>query len=134
MPPIRTLGLGEQVAYLRLWWPAFRTVRRGKGVIARGAIQPTAISAVYEVEITHRGGRSPEVRVLSPELERRVEDEPIPHMYEQQRLCLYLPGENEWKPDDAIALTILPWSVLWLTFYEAWHATGEWLGGGVHPN
>ena len=32
-----------------------------------------------------------------------------------------------------IADTILPWTSLWLYFYELWHATGQWLGGGEHP-
>jgi hypothetical protein len=54
-------------------------------------------------------------------------------MYCQERLCLFLPGSREWNGDDPIALTILPWASLWLYFYEVWHATGEWLGGGVHP-
>ncbi|EKK00114.1 hypothetical protein RBSH_04450 [Rhodopirellula baltica SH28] len=22
---------------------------------------------------------------------------------------------------------------MWLMYYEFWHATGEWLGGGEHP-
>ena len=29
--------------------------------------------------------------------------------------------------------TIVPWASLWLYYYEVWHATGEWLGGGEHP-
>jgi hypothetical protein len=31
-----------------------------------------------------------------------------------------------------IALTIIPWLLEWLVYYEAWLVTGEWLGGGVH--
>jgi hypothetical protein len=33
-----------------------------------------------------------------------------------------------------IAHTIIPWSVLWFYFFEGWLATGEWEGGGEHPN
>ena len=32
------------------------------------------------------------------------------------------------------AETIVPWACLWLYYYEVWHATGEWLGGGLHPS
>jgi hypothetical protein len=32
-----------------------------------------------------------------------------------------------------IADTIVPWLILWLFYYEIWHVTGEWKGGGVHP-
>lgn len=133
MFPTPTLGLGEQVAYLRLHWPSFRSERRGATLTARGTLQPTEISELYEVEVTQHGGGAPEVRVIEPKLCGREDGEPIPHMYSQERLCLYLPGADEWKRSDPIALTILPWSSLWLTFYEVWHATGDWLGGGVHP-
>lgn len=134
MIPVRTLGLGEQLAYMRLWWPQFRCSKRGPQLTATGRLQPTELSEEYEVEVRQHGGRSPEVRVLEPELQRGNGGEEIPHMYSQQRLCLFLPGAGEWKPEDPIALTILPWTSLWLTFYETWHTTGEWLGGGVHPN
>jgi hypothetical protein len=31
----------------------------------------------------------------------------------------------------AVADTTVPWTALWLYHYEVWHATGEWLGGGI---
>lgn len=34
---------------------------------------------------------------------------------------------------DGIANTIIPWTIEWLYYYELWLATGEWLGGGDHP-
>ncbi len=52
-------------------------------------------------------------------------------MYDQKRLCLYLPGQ--WSGEKPIAVTIVPWASVWLYFYEVWRATGEWLGGGVEP-
>ena len=33
-----------------------------------------------------------------------------------------------------LATTIVPWCSEWLFYYELWLATGEWLGGGVHPH
>lgn len=73
------------------------------------------------------------MRVLEPSLKVREGEDAVPHMYGQERLCLFLPESQEWQPADPIALTIIPWASLWLFFYEVWHATGEWLGGGVHP-
>jgi hypothetical protein len=32
-----------------------------------------------------------------------------------------------------VALTIIPWAAQWLVCYEIWHATGQWVGGGAHP-
>lgn len=129
----RVLGLGEQLAYLRLWWPEFRSRVKHGVLVSTGDLCPSSLSETYRVRISQRGGERPEVRVLEPALRCRKDEEKIPHMYGQERLCLFLPGSGEWNPDDPIALTIIPWAVLWLYFYEVWHATGEWLGGGIHP-
>lgn len=128
------LGLGEQLAYLKFHCPTFVSEVRGNRLCSVGRLQPTPLSREYEVEFSQRGGKSPEARVLSPRLERGPNDEEIPHMYGQERLCLFLPTGEEWKPSDPIALTIVPWASLWLAYYETWLATGEWLGGGVHPS
>lgn len=130
----RRLGLGEQLAFLRIYWPNFRSRVNEGTLTAIGELQPTDISSTYTVEVTQDGGGSPDVKVLTPELKRGPNDEDIPHMYGQERLCLYLPGSGEWKSDDPIALTIIPWASLWLYFYEIWQATNEWLGGGIHPD
>lgn len=127
------LGLGEQLAYLRLFFPDFNSRVEDGRLRSVGCVQPTVISRQYEVEFLQRGGKSPEVRVIDPPLERGKNDEDIPHMYGQERLCLYLPSGEEWKPAQPIALTIVPWTALWLAYYEGWLATGEWQGGGVHP-
>lgn len=128
------LGLGEQLAHLRLHFPNFDSDIHHGGLRSVGCIQPTLISRDYKVEFSQRGGKSPEVRVITPQLQRGKSDENIPHMYGQERLCLYLPSGEEWKPSDPIALTIVPWTSLWLVYYEGWLATGEWQGGGVHPS
>ena len=30
--------------------------------------------------------------------------------------------------------TIVPWSILWLFYFEDWLETDEWKGGGMHPD
>ena len=129
-----TLGLREQIAYMRLHWPEFQCGVRGKSMFAEGELVPSSLSRTYRVRITQAGEDKPEVRVVSPKLRSIGDQIPIPHMYGQERLCLYLPGTEEWTPNLPIAVTIVPWASLWLYFYELWHATGEWLGGGVEPD
>jgi hypothetical protein len=55
-------------------------------------------------------------------------------MYFQKHLCLYQPKYREFRSSDFISDTIIPWISLWLYYYEKWHVTGKWLGGGEHPN
>ena len=33
-----------------------------------------------------------------------------------------------------VADFIPPWVSTWLYFYEVWYATGNWHGGGTHPD
>jgi hypothetical protein len=129
----KKIGVHEQLAFMKLHWPTFNSrVSRGM-MIAQGDLCPAALCATYRVRIAYRGGDPPEVHVLQPSLRPRVAGELIPHMYGQERLCLYLPDTQQWEPDKLIATTIVPWTSLWLYFYEVWHATSEWLGGGIEP-
>jgi hypothetical protein len=63
--------------------------------------------------------------VVSPQLAPNP-----PHVYrsDDDSLCLYWPMEWSWTPTASLAATIVPWSALWLYYYEAWLVTGEWLG------
>ena len=71
--------------------------------------------------------------MISPKLIQK-NGERVPHLYDQetQRLCLFMPKYEEWKPFMYISETIIPWASEWLVFYELWLSTGEWLGGGEH--
>lgn len=98
-----------------------------------GLVKPSGMSDEYQVKVVYRLGEAPQVWVLSPELRDRPDGTPIPHVYPGPRPCLYLPRSGEWHPGMFIADTIIPWTSLWLYYYEVWHATGEWLGGGILP-
>jgi hypothetical protein len=97
-----------------------------------GNVHPTAMSCRYTIHIEYDCDSFPKVSVIDPLLQRRSENEPIPHMYEQERLCLYFPPANEWNNTKSLHKTILPWAVLWLMYYEYWQVTGDWDGGGIH--
>ncbi len=129
-PRSRTLNASQQSAALLWVHPQFRLIRRGSRFVWRGRLQATPLGAVYAVEIRLDLNSSPKVFVLDPPLQERNEKH-IPHRFRDGSLCLYFWGE--WSRQDPIAHTTVPWTVTWLYYYELWHATGEWLGGGVHP-
>ena len=47
-------------------------------------------------------------------------------------ICLYRYA-FEFSRYKLLANTVIPWIVEWLFYYEIWLTTGEWLGGGEHP-
>ncbi len=125
-------GIREQRARMAAC-PTFQTQINGGTLIAIGTIQPTDRSTTYKVRIDYRAGEPPDVLVLEPKLVPREEGGRLPHVYPGDKLCLYTPFFREWTPDMSLAHTIVPWIAEWLSFYEMWHATGEWLGGGTEP-
>jgi hypothetical protein len=127
------LSVREQLPRMRAF-PGFRSWLEGARLVAEGDVRPSAIGALYQVRIEYEAMDSPKVWVKSPQLVPRVEGGRIPHMYGQERLCLFLPGSGEWSGTMSLGHTVIPWTSLWLYYYELWHATGEWLGGGVEPS
>ncbi len=129
----RVLTIAQQIACMRAVHPQFRVALQTTArIIWRGALTPTTLSERYEVEICYRLGEEPSVAVLSPVIKER-EGHRIPHVYKGNRPCLNVPGAGEWGPDKYIAYTVVGWLSEWLYFYEVWHATGNWLGGGHEP-
>jgi hypothetical protein len=98
--------------------------------------QPTVLSRLYLIRITYRQYQHPNVYVIEPDLVVLADNRKLPHVYQQSPpdLCLYLPNTGEWSPEKLISKTILPWSILWLYFFEDWLATDQWNGGGEHPS
>jgi len=133
--PRERLPATKHADLMRAMFPALRLRRRGSEFVWTGPLQPTEASAIYTVSITYADGSIPRVRVLSPMLTPRPGADRVPHTYDAgARLCLYAPLGNEWQSTRPISLTIVPWTCLWLYYYELWHATGDWLGGGHDPN
>jgi hypothetical protein len=82
---------------------------------------------MYQVEIRYKLTDCPKVRVLKPPLLAKA-----PHRYGDGTLCLYWYKEWIWRRHLLIAETIIPWTALWLLYYELWMDTGEWLGPSSH--
>jgi hypothetical protein len=122
-----TLSIGQQITQMRRHFPAFRyrleTHRQKHVPTWRGRLQPTEVSPVYQVQIQYAYPRSPRIWVPSPALRSDA-----PHRYGDGSLCLYYPGDGSWTPALPIAQTLVPWTALWLAFYEIWLRTGTWYG------
>lgn len=125
------ISLAEQVIMMKRYFPDFDT-RWHKNIVRWvGEIQPRELSQRYRIKIIHQLHKMPEVFVLRPQLVADV-GSTIPHTYPGNRLCLYHPKRQEWSQQMHVATTIVPWTSLWLNYYELWQVTGEWLGGGEH--
>ncbi len=129
----RDLTLGQQVLRMSSICPRFKCVMKPSIVVWTGCVQPTEMTCVYLIRVAYMLGLRPKVSVINPVLRRRNATEEIPHLFPGNFLCLYQPRYQEWLGSMFIADTIIPWAVLWLYYYEVWHATGEWQGGGEHP-
>lgn len=115
-------------------YPAFSVSGDYKLIKIIGELQPTARSVTYKFELKYGLDGIPRVRILSPALQKNNLNENIPHMYSQKTLCLYRPKYWEFTENCLLSETIIPWTSMWLYYYEMWHVTGKWLGGGEHPS
>ena len=104
-------------------------------LVWRYEAQATPLSRVYKIEIRLREGTGyPEVLVKDPNLQELAGKREIPHVYRNPlRLCLYLPRKRQWHGGLRLDQTIVPWTALWLYYFEEWLSSDEWKGGGEHP-
>lgn len=113
----------------------------GRGSLRAGRLTwrypatPSPLSREYGMRIEFAQGGVPETYVDAPDLQALAGGRTIPHLYRRNppQLCLYLPRTYEWQPQMRIDLTIVPWSVLWLFYFEEWLLSNDWKGGGLHP-
>lgn len=130
----KALNIGEQVYKMKKLFPDFNC-NYGKGRAEWiGFIHPSELCETYKVKVSYHLGKVPKVFVIEPSLKKRDDNSPIPHTYEEDRPCIFMPRIGDWTEQKFIADTIIPWASLWLYYYEIWFATGVWVGGGEHPN
>jgi hypothetical protein len=92
VPP--PLPLALQLANLRAQNPHGRgDVRRAKLTWQFDA-QPTPVSRSYRLRLDYALLESPEVIVVTPNLQTLASDRRIPHLYDQKRGRLCLPAED----------------------------------------
>lgn len=132
----KAITIAQQSSAIKAKYFDWRVEFDAVSLVAVGKLRPTPRSEAYEVEVRLgiKKNDSIQVRILSPKLVANKNGGKIPHMYLQKTLCLFMPKYAEFKKTDYISNTIIPWTSLWLYYYELWHSTGKWLGGGEHPN
>jgi len=147
---MRPLSVEEQDHRLRAECPQFRLVAHAGWIgVWEGALRP--ICQTYRIRIVYFARRYFDewdlmnhyvsVFVVDPPIgsDPRGTGEPPQHVYrwghppEFPELCIYDPKEDKWRPDEYIVARIIPWTIKWLFFHEEWVASGEWKGGGRHP-
>lgn len=132
---LRNKTIAQQASALKFKFPEWNVNFNAISLNANGKIKPTSRSETYTVDIEYfiiKKKPLIQVKILNPNLKKNEKEEEIPHMYSQESLCLFMPKYNEFKKTDLISDTIIPWTSLWLYYYEVWHTTGKWLGGGLH--
>ncbi len=132
----RALTAAKQLLHLRN-----NPLCAGAGVLGPNALEwtfpatPSPLGRDYTAQLSFSEGKPAQVIVVAPDLVALAEGKPLPHVYSENpvRLCLFLPRTLEWQPWMRFDETLVPWTTLWLYFFEDWLATGEWHGGGMHP-
>lgn len=133
----KTLTLPQQHLFLR----RCPLLLRGDGVLTpteliwRFDACPDPLARTYGIKLRYARGSSPDVTVESHDLRALSDGRTPPHLYHNpDRLCLYLPDSGEWDDTMRLDQTVVPWTFLWLAYFEHWLATDEWGGGGEHPD
>jgi hypothetical protein len=121
-------------------WPDFKFRVLTKDLVRwdgpiRGAQKWYMVRVLWLVD----GSYKPYVVLLDPPLRPREGGtfNQIPHLLfdrenpDRSGLCLFDPDGGEWSNRELIANTTIPWTAEWLLYYELWHLTGAWRGGGV---
>jgi hypothetical protein len=125
--------ISQQTARLKAKYPQFRVHTNASSLVVSGSLRPTARSLSYDFRVEYRLDHLPFTTIKEGQLIKNEKGENIPHMYDQESLCLFRSKYRQFTTNDLIADTIIPWTSLWLYHYENWHITGQWEGGGEHP-
>jgi hypothetical protein len=134
-----SLPILVQAHLLKQCFPGEKLKVTKRELVWEGHLRPSAISCVYTVKVQYTLDDQPKIYVLSPDLQAVADavkpGRDIPHKYEKNplRICIYHPSKSEWKSSDSLASTVIPWTCMWLSFFEDWVFTDVWSGGGEHP-
>lgn len=134
--PRQALSASQQLLFLKKagFEGAEYAIKRDR-LTWQGKLRPDALGRDYTVRIEHSAGGYPDVVVEEPDLLILTDGRDPPHVYpDPLRLCLHLPGTGEWEPWMRLDQSIVPWAMLWLYYFEEWLESGDWKGGGQHPD
>ena len=113
----------------------------GHGRVHNGKLEwtyeakPSPLGRTYTVEVQFKADSSPDIFVREPDIQLLAGDRDLPHVYHNPLcLCLYQPKKKQWQPKLRIDRTIIPWTSLWLYYFEEWLESNDWKGEGEHPD
>jgi len=111
---------------------------KGNGEFSKGYFywefdaKPSYFSKIYRVLlIWDFKYLAPKIFILDNELHNIGQSRKIPHLYDREKiqLCLYYPQYSEFNEMMPLCDTIIPWTYLWLQYYEEWVYSDDWKGG-----
>lgn len=134
---IKPVSIGVQALNIKRIFTGSKVITfRDNRLTWTDTISSSPLGELYKVKLEYDISHPPKVYVIEPKpLPLAKGKTKLPHCYDQkeQRLCLYYPNGKEWNKTMLLATTVIPWTYEWLYHYEIWLGTGEWTGGGVHP-
>lgn len=110
-------------------YPQFKHKIVGGSIIFTGVLKVKPEFPEYTVSIQYRNNLSPIIHIINPPLAENP-----PHVYSENKLCLYHPNNFNWKKEKLIANEIIEWTSAWIYFYEVWLETDKWFGPEVPHN
>lgn len=131
---IKDIPIHIQMAALKAKIPECDLYLNKNYLRARGLIKPTARSCWYSYEVKYRFREEIKIFIRDPLIKTELNGKKAEHLYKDGSLCLFFPKAKEFNSKNLIVDNIVPWISLWLFFYEVWLVTGDWKGGGIHPN
>lgn len=133
----RRLSLAQQACMLKQQYPkSICKIKQGRLYCRIDEFRAYDCSHRYSLEIIKDPGRPVEIWLSGDALRKCADLRTIPHIYDSNEashkvmLCL---SYKDWKPSQAYTDTLIPWAMEWILHFEAWLYTGEWNGGGKHP-
>jgi len=133
---VQSLNMAMQAGKIKSLFPGSSLTYNQNSLTWKCWLQPSPLSAKYEIKLSYVTGDHPNVYVVSPKLTPYQGATKLKHVYDttKQWLCLYYRKGREWNSGLLIASTVIPWTCEWLLHHECWVATGTWHGGGIEHN
>ncbi|MBQ6181152.1 hypothetical protein [Ruminococcus flavefaciens] len=132
----KRLSLAQQKAALCQTFANSKCKIINNKLIWKSQVQPTHLSRKYNIELQYSINSLPRIYILGDAL-KKLDDPNFPHNYgvdvakKKVEICLF--RYKEFTNSMLLSNTVIPWAIEWLFYYEIWLTTGEWQGGGEHP-
>ena len=121
----KRMDLMIQETDLKVCYPKAK-VRRGNGMLSVDMrVSGPAYCQSYRIAGFYKPNVAPLVFILEP----NILPHPDIHMYSDGHLCLYDPAHIGYRKRFSMAREIIPLTLKWMTYYEAWLINGQvWIG------